>query len=162
MKNKGGITVKKCIALLLVVVLLPVFSLADLPDISGLSYDELLQLRDQVNLAIMNSPEYQEITLPVGLWTVGVDIPAGTWLITPLDGQYLNLWYGDVLNESGTDAGYGWDWVNGYNKTMSTRKNKDGSWKDPDKPHSVTITMKEGWYLRTGGAVVLTPGTPKN
>lgn len=154
---------KKLLAVVLIIALfLPASVLADIPDISGLSYDELLQLRDQVNIAIMNSPEYQEITLPVGLWTVGVDFPAGTWLITPLDNQYFNLWYGDVLNESGTDGGYGWDWINGYNQTMSTKKNNDGTWKDPNKPHFVTITMKEGWYLKTGGTVILTPGTPKN
>ena len=150
-----------CIALIFAL-LLPCSGLADLPDISGLSYDELLQLREQIEIAIMNFIEQQEIFLPVGLWTVGVDFPAGTWLVTPLDNQYFNLWYGDVLNESGTDAGYGWDWVNGYNQTMSTKKKKDGSWKNPDMPHSVIITMKEGWYLKNSGAVVLTPATPKN
>lgn len=154
---------KKLFCLLLVSVLvLPVFALADIPDISGLSYDELLQLREQVDIAIMNSAEHQEISLPVGLWAVGVDFPAGTWLVTPLDNQYLNLWYGDVLNEAGTEPGYGWDWVNGYNKTMSTKKKKDGSWRDSDMPHSVTLTMKEGWYLKNSGAVVLTPAVPKN
>ena len=149
---------KKIITVVLILsLLLPAAALADLPDISGLSYEELLSLRDEVNLAIMSSDEHQEIILPPGLWAVGKDIPAGRWLVTPLDGQYMNLWYGDVVNESGTNAGYGWDNINGYNKSMSTKKNKDGTWKDIDCPHSVIIKMQEGWYLKNAGTVVLTP-----
>lgn len=154
---------KKLFALALaLLILLSSSALADLPDISGLSLDELLRLRELVDTAIMNSSDYQEISLPAGLWTVGVDFPAGTWLITPLDDQYMALWYGDVLNESGTDAGYGWDIVNGYNDGLSTKKDKNGEWKNPNDPHFVTITMKDGWYLKIGGSVVLTPAAPKN
>ena len=40
---------KRFFCFLLVLVLLPVISLADLPDLSGLSYDELVQLRDRIN-----------------------------------------------------------------------------------------------------------------
>lgn len=147
---------KRFFCVFLLAILLPVFSFADLPDISNLSYDELLLLRDQVNDAIMNSADHQQIELPPGLWAVGIDFPAGTWLVTPLDDQYMNLWYGDKLNDSKTDAGYGWDSINGYNKTMSTKKKKDGSWKDPDYPHSVVIKMSEGWFLKNNGTVILT------
>ena len=150
---------KKLIAITLILtLLLPTAALADLPDISGLSYDELVALRDKIDIAIMESEEHLEIELPPGLWSVGVDFPAGCWLVTPADNQYLNLWYGDVLNESKTGAGWGWDSVNGYNNTMSTKKNRDGSWKDPDYPHFVTIRMQDGWYLKNAGTVILTPG----
>ena len=144
------------IVLIAAVLLLPAAAFADLPDISDLSYDELIQLRDMVNSAILNSSENQKIELDPGLWAVGVDIPAGTWLVTPVDNQYMNLWYGDKLNDSGTSAGYGWDSINGYNKTLSTKKNRDGSWQDPEKPHFVKLTMCEGWYLLNNGTVILT------
>jgi len=152
---------KRLVTFIVLLLFVPVVSFADVPDISLLTLEELLVLRDNVNAAIMNSSDYQEIELPVGLWTVGIDFPAGTWLVTPLDDQYLNLWYGDVLNESGTDAGYGWDGINGYTHSFSTKKKKDGSWKDPDYPHFITLTMKEGWYFKNGGTVILTPGVPK-
>ncbi len=37
---------KKLFCLLFALVLFPIVSFADIPDISGLSYDELLQLRE--------------------------------------------------------------------------------------------------------------------
>ena len=148
---------KLIVAILMLALLLPAAALADLPDISGLSHEELLELRDAVSIELKKYEADQRITLDPGIWAIGKDIPSGRWLITPADDQYMNLWYGDVLNESGTNAGYGWDSVNGYNKTMSTKKKKDGSWKDPDYPHSVIINMKEGWYLNNAGTITLTP-----
>jgi hypothetical protein len=149
---------KKLITIILILaMLLPAAALADLPDISGLTFDELIQLREQVNAAIVASPEFKQVEVPPGFWKIGVDIPAGYWTITPVDGQYMNLWYGDVANESESDAGWGWDSVNGYNKTLSTKKKKDGTWEDPDKPHWANINMKEGWYLKNSGTVIITP-----
>lgn len=63
---------KKIFALLLALFLLPAFSLADIPDISGLSYDELVQLNNQINLAMWNSEEWQEVTVPPGTYQIGV------------------------------------------------------------------------------------------
>lgn len=41
---------KKMLAIILIIVLaLPVVSIADLLDLSGLSFEELVQLRDQIN-----------------------------------------------------------------------------------------------------------------
>lgn len=149
---------KKLITIILILaLLLPAAALADLPDISGLTLDELIQLREMVDEAILASSEYEQIELAPGFWKVGVSFPAGYWTVTPADGQYMNLWYGDVANESETAPGYGWDSVNGYNNTMSTKKNKDGSWKDQDMPHWADINMKEGWYLKNAGTVTLTP-----
>ena len=148
---------KKLISFFLIIaLLLPAAALSDLFDISGLSYDELLALRDVVNEAILSSSENETIKLDPGVWAVGIDFPAGVWLVSPLDNQFMHLWYGDKLNDSGTNAGLGWDSVNGYNKMLSTKKAKDGSWKDPDYPHFVKITMREGWYIINGGTVVLT------
>ena len=68
--------------LCLLVVVSPAWSIADLPDISSLSYDELVELKDSINLAIWNSQEWQEVTVPMGVWTVGEDIPVGHWSIS--------------------------------------------------------------------------------
>lgn len=149
---------KKLLAMLLVLAaIVPAAACADLPDISNLSFEELVQLKDQINLAIWNSQEWQEVTVPIGMWKIGEDIPAGHWTITPIPDTYCSLWYGDVVNETGTDVGYGWDFVNGYNSTMSTRVNRDGSWKDPDCPHSVDLVVKDGWYIKTTVPMIFTP-----
>ena len=57
------------------------FVSAETFDLSSLSYDELIALKDQINLAIWNSQEWQEVTVPQGVWKVGEDIPAGHWTI---------------------------------------------------------------------------------
>ena len=77
---------KRFLCVLFVLVLLPVVSLADLPDLSGLSFDELLQIRDQINLAIWNSQQWQEVSVPPGVWEIGVDIPSGHWSVRPAEG----------------------------------------------------------------------------
>ena len=77
---------KRFLCCLFVLVLLPVVSLADLPDLSGLSFDELVQLRERINLAIWNSQEWQEVTVPPGVWEIGADIPAGHWSVRPSEG----------------------------------------------------------------------------
>lgn len=51
-------------------------------DLSGLSYDELVDLRKQVTLAIMQSDEWKQVTVPMGEYIVGEDIPAGTYTVT--------------------------------------------------------------------------------
>lgn len=50
--------------------------------IQGMSYDELVSLNKQINLAIMQSDEWREITVPIGEYIVGEDIPAGTYTVT--------------------------------------------------------------------------------
>lgn len=85
---------KRSFAFVLALLLLfavPVF--ADLPDLSGLSFDELIALRDQLNLAIWSSDEWQEVAVPVGIWEVGKDIPAGHWMITPPARDFGQVFY---------------------------------------------------------------------
>ena len=97
---------KKLITVILILALiLPVAALADLPDLSGLSFNELVQLRDQLNLAIWNSQEWQ-VTVPIGVWKVGEDIPVGKWTIRAASenenvGTYIV--YCDVLEPSGIE-----------------------------------------------------------
>ena len=43
-------------------------------DLSGMSIDELVELKDRINLAIWNSQEWEEVTVPQGEWIVGEDI----------------------------------------------------------------------------------------
>lgn len=100
---------KKLLAVVLIlVVLFPAGALGDLPDISNLSYAELVQLREEANLAIWHCQEWRKVTVWAGVWKIGRDIPAGKWTITaesadPYD-HTVNITYCDVLNEPGTDA----------------------------------------------------------
>lgn len=115
---------KRIISILLVLVLLiPCIAFADI-DLSGMSYDELVALKDQINLAIWNSKEWQEVTVPQGVWKVGEDIPAGTWTVKCADSGRNNYMmrkcdfsWGECLSDSGKSIGWGgrYDMVNIYN-----------------------------------------------
>lgn len=82
---------KKLICILLLVCM-TTFAAADAVDLSGLSFDELMKLRDQVNAEIISRPEWKEVTVPAGTWIVGEDIPAGTYSISPTSsGGYITI-----------------------------------------------------------------------
>lgn len=79
-----------CLILFTVMLFASVSALAEI-DLTGMTYDELIALKDKINLAIWNSKEWQEVTVPQGEWIVGKDIPAGTWRVTALDDEDSNF-----------------------------------------------------------------------
>ena len=91
---------KKLFALLLLLII-PASAIAEI-DLSSMSYDELVALKDQINLAIWNSQEWQEVEVPQGVWLVGEDIPAGHWSIAPV-ADWASVYIGTVLDESKKD-----------------------------------------------------------
>ena len=149
---------KRIISVLLVLVFLPVLSFADLPDISGLSYDELVALKDQINLAMWNSETWQEVKVPIGVWVVGEDIPLGHWSMSlPADStrKWVSLTYCDLLNEAGTDAGNQF-----YCKIYSY--NTIGSPDNENYPQKIDIDLKPGTYIIIEhGPVLFTPYSGK-
>lgn len=93
---------KKLITLLLLLVSVVSVASAEI-DLTGMSYVELVSLKDQINLAIWNSQEWQEVSVPVGVWIVGKDIPVGHWSIRT-NADYAHVEICDKLDESGKDA----------------------------------------------------------
>lgn len=89
------------VSILFILLMIPVFSLADV-DLTGMSYDELVSLSKKVGMTIMQSEDFDSVTVPMGLWEVGVDIPEGTWIITPAKRMCMIV-YGSTLDESGND-----------------------------------------------------------
>lgn len=71
---------KKIICIILLCIL-PVVALADLPDLSAYTFDDLMALRIVLNKEIMSRPEWKEVRVPAGNWVVGVDIPVGFYSI---------------------------------------------------------------------------------
>ena len=151
---------KKLIALLIALLILPLSALAgDLPDISGLSYDDLVRLKDQINLAMWNSQEWQEVTVPIGVYEIGTDIPEGHWTLRLADANQLaTITYTDSLDEYGKDISWGWK---GWYSSICNKKNKDGSLKYPEYPEEIDIDMKAGMFLIVKANLVFTPYTGK-
>lgn len=40
-------------------------------DLSAMTYEELVALKDKINLAMWESKDWEEVTVPQGVWTVG-------------------------------------------------------------------------------------------
>ena len=70
---------KLLIVILILALLLPAAAMADLPDISDLSQDELLQLNHAIQEKLFGQKLSEGIPVPPGAYTIGEDIPAGTY-----------------------------------------------------------------------------------
>ena len=142
---------KRFFPVFLAAVLLISCAAADPVDLSVMSFDELVQLRDQLNLAIWNSQEWQEVTVPAGVWIVGQDIPAGHWTVRPLPGDYVNVTYFDRLDKYGKSVGLGW---RGWGGTLTARGEGDITFGEPTQ---VDLEMEEGMFFKCNHSVIFTP-----
>ena len=67
--------------IILIVLCLLVSSASAELDLSGYSYDHLLDLQKSITAEIISRPEWKEVTVPAGKWIIGEDIPAGAYCI---------------------------------------------------------------------------------
>lgn len=131
---------KKTLAFALVcLVLLPCVALADV-DLSKMNFTELINLEKQLQREIMSRPEWKEVTVPQGFWTVGVDIPAGTYTITKVNRSVgIQLW-GKAVKDYNSDGGLILNTVlNDSNQVVGK------------------ITFKNGNVLQLSDPVIITP-----
>ncbi len=145
---------KKWISFFLVVCLLalPVLSLSEGIDLSGLSMADLVKLQERVTMAMWKTEEWQEVTVPAGMYQVGKEIPAGKWTITATPkASMANVEIGDKLD----DTGMGLSWMGSYESNYLYGKD---SWVyDESKMNSWDVTLIEGFYVNLGATMVFTP-----
>lgn len=147
---------KRLFVLLLAAIFLSGSAAADPVDLSGMSFDDLVALRDQLNLAIWNSQEWQEVTVPAGLWIVGQDIPAGHWSIHVAGScDIILVSYFDKLDDAGLSVGPG-SYL--FSQTIAT---PGLSGFGEVNAETVDIDMQEGWFFKNAGAVIFSPYTGK-
>ncbi len=94
---------KRALSLILAALILMPSALAEV-DLTGMSYEDLLKLREQVSLEIWTRAETKAVTVPVGVWEIGKDIPVGHWSITAEAGHrydWARIDYCDLLDETG-------------------------------------------------------------
>lgn len=148
---------KRLLCVLFVLSLLPVAALADLPDLSGLSFDELVQLRGQINLAIWNSQEWQEVTISPGVYEIGVDIPAGHWSVRPVSGCGPDY----IIYASGVkDQGHDIDLFAGEH-IMECICDPSSAYYSGEYKTSTDIVMEAGHFVRLDCAMIFSPYTGK-
>lgn len=148
---------KKLAVVLVLLLALPVFAQADV-DLSGMSFDDLVALREKIDLAIWNSQEWQEVTVPQGIWKVGEDIPVGHWTIKPADGVYCFISYGSKLEDNNKEVSYKSDDYYHVILTSETQRNFEKG----EDVIQTDIDMKSGAYIEIeAGDVVFSPYTGK-
>lgn len=150
---------KKLFVLLLALLMIGT-AVAEGIDLSGMSYDDLITLRDQIDLAIWNSEEWQEVTVPQGRWVVGEDIPAGTWTIKcaqvnndSISGRLAQIEWGESIEDDGDISYKG---RHGYENIY----NPDSTYYESGDITEVTIEFQDGDILDVDtsyAAVVFTP-----
>ena len=143
---------KKLITIVLIIALsLPTIASADIPDISGLSFEELGQLIREAKKALWACDEWKEVKVPAGVYTIGEDIPAGHWSIQAPSGEFVTIGYGSKLDHTGT----GLD-----SDSIDYWGNVSGNATD-NSLHQLDIVLEDGNYIVLYSAVLFYPYTKK-
>lgn len=140
--------------LLALLLLAPAALAADPIDLSDMSFDDLVALREQVNLAIWNSQEWQEVTVPAGTWEIGKDIPAGHWTLTPMDNRICYLIYTSELDSSGHGSKRKAIIFDGTLVSATHAQHNDAR-------NQIDLSLEDGRFLILDAAVTVTPYTGK-
>lgn len=125
--------------------------------LSSMTYDELVMLKDRINIAIWNSQEWQEVEVPQGVWKIGEDIPVGHWTITASPTAWVGVTYGSELDDNQKEI----DWLcKGYYHELL--KGKKHVFATEDDLRSIDINTKNGYYIEIeDGSVIFTPYSGK-
>lgn len=147
---------KRILSLLIaLLLLLPAAAFAQI-DLSGMSYDELVALKDQINKAMWESKEWQEVTVPQGVYEVGVDIPEGHWSIAAADKQSITVSWGTKLAASKVDIEA--DWSEGSIYEYENLISETYAYYEKGNKTEVDYDLKTGQYIVVAyGDAVFTP-----
>lgn len=150
---------RKITAMLLVLLVIGSMSVqvfAETFDLSGFSWEQLLELKAAISKEQLSRDEWEEVTVPEGVWVVGEDIPAGTWTVRCKSGYLGTIVWGDKLDESGHDIAYG------KHRDSASVHNPDHDWVEDDDLQEYTFEAVDGLYIVIKyGPLVFTPFTGK-
>lgn len=111
-------------------------------NISDLSYNELIELKQKIEAEIVSRPEWQGVSLTIGCWRIGKDIPAGSYSITIKDPSRIggvSVW-GYASQDYSTNGGLI------HNLLIGQKNGSIGR-----------IELLEGWLLEVNYPVILKP-----
>lgn len=143
---------KKLIAFVtaILLILLSSVAIADV-DVSGLSYDELVDLVNKAQYEMMKTDKWEEVVVPEGIYIIGRDIPAGRWTISAPPKVYvIYVYVGKTMYD---EFSVNFDSMTGLHGTQySLYKEGDTS--------SITYDLKDGMILQIkSGSGIFTPYT---
>jgi hypothetical protein len=139
---KEVVCMKKLLIIAIVIFLTIPCAFSEDVDLFGLSFDQLMDLRNKINVEIISRPEWKEVKVPSGHWRIGDDIPAGAYCIKAANRScYLRIWGKDYEDRDS----------NGGLLFYQVIKTENSIGK---------IELKKGWLLDIDDAVFLTPPVP--
>lgn len=98
---------KRIIVFVVCLLMITSTAFAEIPDISNLTDEELVSLNEAIIEKLLDSGYLKEVTVPAGIYTVGKDIPAGSYLVKNTD---KGSWPDDInIYTNGEVSSYGWD-----------------------------------------------------
>lgn len=115
-------------------------------DLSVYTYAQLDKLRRMIT-SILWEKSWASVTVPEGIWEVGVDIPADEWKITVVSGGKASVYYGAKLAAGGMVVQ---PFSDGY---MLNTLDASNSW--------TTMRMQDGFFFQVIGDDVLFTRYPK-
>jgi hypothetical protein len=129
-------------------------------DLSGMSYNELVELKDRINKAIWDSEEWQEVTVPQGVYLAGEDIPVGHWTIEACDGAASQVTIGTKLKANGKEVEYSFDDKRYYCETIVSPTRF--TYEEGEDRAFFDFELIEGDYVEvSNGDVIFTPYSGK-
>ena len=147
---------KSFLVLLIIAFLIPQLCIAESIDLSNMSFNELVSLREAINLALWKTEEWQQVTVPAGTYIIGKDIPAGHWTIKPAKYQMCLIWYFKTADFSGKQPA---DPLNDYYYQGIGDQNTAASVVDMAQ---IDLILIEGFYLAIDyGDAIFEPFTGK-
>lgn len=126
---------------------------ANAESIAEMTFDQLIELRRKINLELFSRPEWQEVTVPQGVYRVGEDIPAGTWTVKcssahisdRYSASYCTIEWGQYLDEDGQSISW-----KGY-CDYAQISHPDSKYYEGEMTE-YTFTVKNGDYIIIGGS----------
>lgn len=141
------------IALMITAAMLCLVAQAESIDLSGLSFEELAALRDRAQMEMMQRDAWQEVTVPQGVYQVGVQIPAGTWTVRCKEGSSCRVDWGDKLAENGQGIAFS------SRSDFERVHNPNSRSYDAGDRIEYTFTVYDGEYIIvTDAPATFTPG----
>lgn len=126
---------RRFLCLLLITLILIPAALADVPDISSLTDDEIVELLGKVNQGVVSRGLSKTAKLPQGAYIGGRDLPAGKYIFTCMatGSDWGNV---TVYTEGGKGKQVLWE-------VMAAPENGE-------EPETCFITLNEGDELKSG------------
>ncbi|MBR2853929.1 MAG: hypothetical protein IKE81_06390 [Clostridia bacterium] len=145
---------KKLFLSICILLLCPAFALAEL-DFSSYCVDDLYSILNSVRAEILSKSQWEEVTVPVGFYVVGEDIPEGHWTIKYSPGEYSLIEYFHNTDSSGkrpadTIYDYYYDGIGDPSTELSSVYDLT----------EIDLVLQKGFHLVVNyGPVIFTPFT---